>query len=296
MEFIKLKYLELAIEIKLYKQVSFNRVHQKNVQKNWPAVLGHGACVISEFELKRGDTLDIRLGAQGSRVTDGCGASCVYHNDREEMLIVAGGAGGVAIHTERSVAGSSASLSLEGSPSDVISEDIVTGGGGANLLLAGGGAGLKSGPDACTTDYTPPKCFADGMFGCYFQVTLANWDKFPKRPNGGGYGGGGSSPRIYAIEKIEQNLQNPEKYQKHGAGGGGGYTGGDAGLEYGGGGGSYINGGVNHKITFCQKCKELNAPAEVSQCVIRDVTKLVSEQPIEDSIEPAEDSIEIIPL
>ena len=276
------------------KSGGFGTAREKKRTMGWPTVVAYGACVRGDFELKRDDTLDIRLGKRGNRATDGCGASYLYHNEREEMLIVAGGAGGVAKYTGQSAIGANASFTLAGACSDVASEDGIVGGGGANHMHAGGGGGLNSGPVGHTLDYIGPLGFADGIFGGYYQTTLTNGTLHPTVPNGGGYGGGGYGPRVHDPDRVtKKNMISREMYQEYGAGGGGGYSGGDAGLEYGGGGGSFINQATNEKISFCQTC--------TIQCTVRDITNeeshpIVMEHPANENSASDADGIDDVPV
>ena len=67
-------------------------------KKNWPRILATGAEVTGKFDLKRGDRLEIILGQHGSNWQCGSGGTFVYRSTptKKELLIAAGGAGGVS--------------------------------------------------------------------------------------------------------------------------------------------------------------------------------------------------------
>ena len=191
----------------------------KNHAADWPRLVARGALVVGHFELFQGETIKVVVGKSGVSPADGCGGTFVYNNDKKEMLIVAGGAGGVRSYSDQHHA--NASLGWLGNPSDVKYDQMQQpGDAGQNLIFAGAGAGVENGPVCQTANYhralpfLPSKMMTGGYTGTSSGVS------------GGGYGGGGYSLRTATNDYV-------------GAGGGGGYSGGHAGENYGGGGGSY---------------------------------------------------------
>ena len=206
---------------------------------DWPQVLARGAIVTANFELNRGETIQILIGTPGTHISDGCGGTFVYNADRKELLLVAGGAGGITKYESCIERFASGSLQCYGNTSDNESgcREQELGGGGCTIdCTAGGGGGIIKAPLNVTnesfineaTSFFPTSRM---MVGGHMKKNISKKVTY----QGGGLGGGGYSYRCWT--------QIGRSKQKHltvlGCGGGGGYSGGHAGKTYGGGGGSF---------------------------------------------------------
>lgn len=186
---------------------------------------GRGAQVSGEFDLRKGDVLQILVGQQGvsaSRSAGGGGGTFVM-KDRVP-LIVAGGGGGVRSDaTVNGRDGGTTTSGVAGSTTASYTGNFVAGGinggGGARASTFGAGGGGWSGNGVA--DGT----LGEGGFAFLSSVTPAKGGagKSCSPFADGGYGGGGAGNGCF------------------GAGGGGGYSGGGGG-RIGGGGGSFSAG------------------------------------------------------
>lgn len=203
-------------------------------EMNWPKILSRGAVVTGDFQLNKGDKLEIILGQPGTDPSCGCGGTFVNHNvnGTRELIIAAGGAGGVASFEERGVL-SNGSTSVYGHASDV-SKDLIqsVGGAGVKSDRATGGSGIVEQSSGFENLLFGAMTYKDRFLGSRpIRDTPLHSTKKQIRNKEikvlhGGFGGGGAP--------WPDNI---------GAGGGGGYSGGHGGINFGGGGGSYSKDG-----------------------------------------------------
>ena len=119
------------------------KIGAKECKLNWPFVLAKGAMTVSTFDLAQGDVLKIYVGKSGKTVSDGSGGTYVL--SESEILMVAGGAGGVLNYdtAERS----SGSITQFGNVSDTFAKNNQTAGtAGSNYNQSSGGSGLYNSP------------------------------------------------------------------------------------------------------------------------------------------------------
>ena len=202
---------------------------EESKSKSWPCTLAKGTQVTGTFTFSKGDKLEIILGQPGTNHQGGCGGTFVYHQTvgRKELLIAAGGAGGISDYSEHRADAPNGSIKHLGGHSDVSKNDSQIGQCGTNSDKGIGGAGVSQKSDSIESKSHGAKSYDDGFLGSYpisekpISGGAMESVKLTERLHGG-FGGGGGATVLNT-----------------GAGGGGGYSGGHAGILHGGGGGSF---------------------------------------------------------
>ena len=203
---------------------------------------GRGAYIKGQFSLTQGDKIKILVGQPGTsnvsprqEYSGGCGTFVVKNTvgtpTTSDILVIAGGAGGVGNTSSYSLAAGSINANGNASSSSTLFGSNGSGGQSSNQTTQGGAGFSGNGYNGSipSNDTPPPLAFIFGGNG-----GNTKWAGSTDTAILGGFGGGGATNR----------WQNPTTVPAFG--GGGGYSGGAGGYGVAsyvaGGGGSYNNG------------------------------------------------------
>ncbi len=189
---------------------------------NYTSYPGRGAYLYGEFELEKGDVLQILAGQKGQTVNycgGGGGGTFVVSEAGDPMIVAGGGGGNYREYDYRST--SDASTGTNGQSATCPGGSSGSGASSCDGAYAGGGGGFYSDGGDGYGSSTGGLSFLTGAQGGQCDATCGS------NAGAGGFGGGGGV------------------YHDNSAAGGGGYSGGGEGYGQGGGGGGSYNSGSN---------------------------------------------------